>query len=166
MTGNSKSDEDLPWDALRFRNPLGFPMTTAPAMIVADGRFLGQQISPWVNAGEQTTLRVNKALSIRTVSSEHEVEGQRAGYEAYGKMYRKAKVQAEVLANNHRNERVTLVIRKRFSGELISAEGEPKTRLREEGAWSINPRNELIWTVDLAPGEEVRFVCTYTVLAS
>ncbi|NLS94427.1 MAG: DUF4139 domain-containing protein [Planctomycetaceae bacterium] len=163
---DSKSDEDLPWDALRFRNPLGFPMTTAPAMIVADGRFLGQQISQWVNAGEQTTLRVNKALSIRTLSSEHEVEGQRAGYEAYGRMYRKAKVQAEVLANNHRNERVTLVIRKRFSGELISAEGEPKTRLREEGAWSINPRNELIWTVDLAPGEEVRFVCTYTVLAS
>ena len=69
-----------------------------------------------------------------------------------------------MIANNHRNEPITLVIRKRFSGELLSAEGEPKTTLLEEGTWSVNRRNELVWTVELAPGEEKRFACRYTVL--
>ena len=57
-----------------------------------------------------------------------------------------------------------MVIRKRFSGELLSAEGEPKTALLEEGVWSINQRNELIWTVELAPGAEQRFTYSYSVL--
>ena len=57
------------------------------------------------------------------------------------------------------------MIRKQFSGELISAEGEPSSRLRGEGVWSINPRYELIWTVELAPGEEVKLPYSYTVLA-
>ncbi len=162
---NASRDEEMPWDALRFRNPLELPMTTAPAMVVADGRFLGQQISHWVNVGEQTTLRVTRALSVRTHSSEHEVQGKRTEYGAYGRIFRKATVEAQVLANNHRNERIKLVIRKQFSGELISAEGDPKSRLREEGVWSINPRNELIWTVELAPGEEAKFAYSYTMLA-
>ncbi|HEV3257376.1 MAG TPA: hypothetical protein VG013_10885, partial [Gemmataceae bacterium] len=60
------------WDALRFRNPLSFPMTTGPAMVVADGRFNGQRTSYWVNPGEETILHVNKALSVRTRSIEQE----------------------------------------------------------------------------------------------
>ena len=167
-TSNSKNKkaDDMPWDALRFRNPLEFPMTTAPAMMVANGRFLGQQPSYWVNVGEQTTLRVTKALSVRTRSTEHEIEGSREEHYAYGRRYRKAEVEASVLANNHRNERVKLVIRKRFSGELISAEGNPQKTLRQDGIWSINQRNELIWTVELDPGEEIHYQYTYSVLTS
>ncbi len=161
---NRDTDAEVAWDALRFRNPLDFPMTTAPAMIVANGRFLGQQVSHWTNVGEQMTLRVTKALSVRTHSSEHEVEGERSSYSYLGGTIRKTKMEGEVIANNHRNERITLVIRKRFSGKLLSAEGDPHKTLREEGVWSINPRNELIWTVKLTPGEEVRFAHTYTVL--
>jgi hypothetical protein len=161
---NRDTDPEVAWDALRFRNPFDFPMTTAPAMIVANGRFLGQQVSHWTNVGEQMTLRVTKALSVRTHSSEHEVEGERSSYSYLGGTIRKTKMEGEVIANNHRNERITLVIRKRFSGKLLSAEGDPHKTLREEGVWSINPRNELIWTVKLTPGEEVRFAHTYTVL--
>ncbi len=161
---NRDPGDEIPWDALRFRNPLEFPMTTAPAMIVANGRFLGQQTSFWVNVREQTTLHVTKALSVRTLSNEREVEGKRNAIYAYGRDFRRTEVEGEVIANNHRNEPITLVIRKRFSGELLSAEGEPKTTLLEEGAWSVNRRNELVWTVELAPGEEKRFACRYTVL--
>ena len=67
--------QDAVWDAVRFRNPLKFPMTTAPAMVVRDGRFNGQQLSCWVNSGEETTLHVTHALSIRTRSTETEVKG-------------------------------------------------------------------------------------------
>src|SRR5262249_30280771 len=60
--------EDTPWDALRFKNPFKFPMTTGPALVVSQGRFNGQRMTKWVNAGEETLLHVTKALSVRTRS--------------------------------------------------------------------------------------------------
>lgn len=156
--------EDSAWDAVRFRNPLDFPMTTAPAMIVADNRFNGQQTSYWVNAGEETTLHVTKALSVRTRGIEHEQEGQRDFVYVGGTQYRRSTVTGELQVNNHRNETIKLVIRRRFSGELIAADQAPAKTLLEEGVWSVNRRNQLTWTLSLGPGEEVKLDYRYTVL--
>src|SRR5262249_6947144 len=128
---------DSAWDALRFKNPLPFPMTTGPATVVANGRFNGQRMSFWVNTGEETMLRVNKALSVRTRSVEHE-EAVKEGAEDRsvihigGQRYRRSLVQGELGVSNHRKEPISLVIRRRFSGELQSADGSPTTKLREE----------------------------------
>src|SRR4029079_13809172 len=64
--------QDDVWDALKFRNPLPFPMTTAPAMVVTAGNFNGQRQVLWTNGGETATPRVNKALSLRTRCVEFE----------------------------------------------------------------------------------------------
>ena len=56
------------------------------------------------------------------------------------------------------------MIRRRFSGELVSADQSPKQTLLEEGVYSINKRNELLWTLTLKPGEETKLTYTYTVL--
>ena len=61
-------------------------------------------------------------------------------------------------------EAINLVIRRRFSGELLRADGEPKSTLREEGVYSVNKRNELLWTLTLKPGEERKLTYRYTVL--
>ncbi len=45
-----------------------------------------------------------------------------------------------------------------------SLEGEPECVLREEGVYSVNGRNELVWTLGLAPGEEIGLIYQYTVL--
>jgi len=66
--------------------------------------------------------------------------------------------------SNHRNEAINLVIRRRFSGELLRADGEPKSTLREEVVYSVNKRNELLWTLPLKPGEERKLTYRYTVL--
>ena len=81
-----------------------------------------------------------------------------------GREYRKSLVGGELTLSNHRKEAVKLVIRRRFSGELLTAEGAPRTMLREEGVWSVNRRNELVWTVTLQPGEEKRLTYQYSVL--
>ena len=151
-------------DAVRFRNPFKFAMTTAPAMITSGGRFNGQRMSYWVNAGEETTLHVTKALSVRTRSVEHEEKGERKIIYVGGNDFREVKVKGELSVSNHRNEVVSLVIRRRFSGELIEAEGEPKTELLEEGVYSVNKRNELLWTLPLKPGEEKTLSYRYSVL--
>jgi len=161
--------EDAAWDAVRFKNPFKFPMTTAAATVVSGNRFNGQQMSYWVNSGEETSLRVTKALSLRTRHVERE-EPQREGPGPreiiyYGGLpFRKTVVKGEVTVNNHRKDEMTLVIRRRFSGELLNADGEPKKTLREEGASYVNPRNELTWTFTLKPAEEKLLTYSYSLL--
>lgn len=156
--------QDETWDAVRFKNPLSFPMTTAPATIVSGDRFSGQQMSYWVNTGERTTLHITKALSVRTRSTERELDGNREIVYVGGNDFRKTQVEGTIQANNHRNEPVTLVIRRRFSGELLSAEGKPQKTLLPEGVWSVNKRNQLIWTVTLEPGQEISLRYRYELL--
>jgi hypothetical protein len=166
------TDDDVAWDALRFKNPLSFPMTTGPAMVVSGGRFNGQRTSYWTNAGEETVLRVEKALSVRTRAIEHEeprkADGSGGRDVVYigRRQYRNTTVTGDLTANNHRKEDITLLIRRRFSGELVSADGDPKTVLREEGVYSVNKRNELVWQFTLKPGEEKKLAYKYTVLVS
>ena len=155
---------DAPWDAVRFDNPLSFPMTTGPAMVTSDGRFRGQQQSAWVNVGERTTLPVNRALSVRTLSTEVEKADERNHLRIGGHNYREVSVRGELLICNHRGEPVTMVVRRQFSGEKTAASDAPVERKREEGVYSVNPRNELEWTVILQPGEQKTLTYEYKVL--
>jgi hypothetical protein len=161
---NPEDYQDSVWDALRFRNPLPFPMTTAAVMIVGDGQFHGQQMCYWTNKGETATVHVTKALSIRTRSVEHEVEGEREVVHPGGRRFQKTQVKGELTVSNHRDETVNLLIRRRFSGDLLEADGAPKCTLLEEGVWSVNKRNELSWTIDLKSGEEMTVTYKYQVL--
>jgi hypothetical protein len=43
-SGN-RDDEDVAWDAICFKNPFPFAMTTAPALITNQRAFAGQQVS-------------------------------------------------------------------------------------------------------------------------
>lgn len=161
--------QDDAWDALKFKNPLSFPMTTGPAAVVSGGQFNGQRTSFWVNSGEETVLRVEKALSVRTRATENELLPKEAGSAREfiwvgGRQYRRTTVEGELSVSNHRKETVPLVIRRRFSGELVSADADPKRQLREEGVYSVNKRQELVWSLSLKGGEEKKLKYSYTVL--
>ncbi|MBI3409803.1 MAG: DUF4139 domain-containing protein [Planctomycetes bacterium] len=166
----SEDEPEDPWDALRFKNPFDFPMTTGPALVTAKGQFNGQRTCYWVNAGEETCVRITKALSIRTRNVEQEVlakgNGEADIIYVGGNRYRRSTIAAEIAVSNHRSENVKMLIRRRFSGELKSADGDPKTFLREEGAYSVNKRNELTWTITLRPGEEQKLQYRYNVLVA
>ena len=168
ITGrNTQTDpehDDSPWDAIRFQNPLNFPMTTGPMTFTQAGRFQGEGLTRWANPGEETTLHITRALSIRTRASEVEVPGEREFTYVGGRRFRETLVDGELLVCNHRSEDVQVQIRRRFSGDLVSADGEPATRLREEGVYSINPRYEATWTLTLKPGEERTLKYRYNVL--
>jgi hypothetical protein len=81
-----------------------------------------------------------------------------------GRQYRRSTVEGEVAVGNHRKEEVKVLIRRRFSGDLLKAEGDPTSSLREEGVYSVNKRNQLLWTLTLKAGEERVLKYSYTVL--
>jgi hypothetical protein len=156
--------QDAAWDAISFKNPFDFPMTTATASIYAQGQFNGQSQSNWVNPGEKSVIYVTKALSIMTSFSEQEEPGERVMVKLAGNQYQKVTVTGNLAARNNRAQAITMLVRRQFSGDLVSATGSPESKLREEGIDSMNKRNELKWNFSLQSGEEKKITYSYTVL--
>lgn len=161
--GNEGSPEV--WDAIRFRNPLERALTTAPAMVVKDGLVRGQGMLYWAAPGEQTVLPFNKTLSVRAWVNEFEVDDAREEVRMYGRIFWRTTVNGVVTLINQRVEPVTAVVRLEFSGDLVEADAEPVTTLRSDGVWSLNPRRQMTWTIELEPGETREVPYSYTVLA-
>jgi hypothetical protein len=157
--------QDAAWDSIRFKNPFKFPMTTAAASIYNKGKFLGQTLSFWVNPGLETVLHITKALSLTTRNTEKEIKGEREKLYIAGRRFQKTKVEGQIYMKNHRGKTVRLLVRRKFSGELISAEGNPRCELLEIGVYSVNERNQLAWEFELGSGEEKTLKYTYSVLA-
>ncbi|MBC7980695.1 MAG: hypothetical protein H7Y36_09055 [Armatimonadetes bacterium] len=161
---NQQTAENPAWDAVRFTNPFKFPMTTAPAIVMEQGKFRGQSLSEWVNPGQETTIPITRALSIRHESNETEEEGERAIVFIAGNDFQKTIVKGLLTVENFRNKEVTMSIKCEFSGKLLEAELEPKSSLRADGVYSVNPRRKLEWTVKLPAGEEKLIQYRYEVL--
>jgi len=155
--------EGEPWDAITFRNPFDFPMTTAPAAMFDGVRFLGQSQSGWVNMGGRATIPLTRALSVSGAYSETEEDGGRGEIRIFGLRCREAIVEGSIELTNRRSEAVEAVIRRHFSGDLIEAQGEPAQRLLGVGARSLNPRQELVWRREVAAGETVKLSFRYKV---
>lgn len=156
--------DETPWDAIRFANPFKFPMTSAAALLVTAGQVQGQQMATWTNPGEQASIRITKALSISTRATEHEIPESRKNLQIAGNDFYQARVEGELTVRNFRARPAVLVIRRRFSGELLEAAGNPGKQLLEEGVYSINQRNELSWKVEIAAGAEQVLKYKYEVL--
>lgn len=158
------------WDAVRFRNPLSFPMTSAPVMVTTGEKFSGQSQVLWTDIDEEATVRVNKALRIRAVHVEYESQTEEQGrsdrelINIGDRRFRKVTVNGELRLGNHRDLEARLIINRQFTGDYVKGDASPKIDLREEGVWSINRRNELTWSIGLKPGEERIVTYQYTVL--
>lgn len=162
--GNNEVRDEMPWDAVRFANPFKFPMTTAAALVTEGGKFRGQNQTEWVNPGQRACLRVTRALSVQTESSEIEEEGQREIVWMAGNDYQRTRVKGRLVVRNFRGKEVTMTIRREFSGKLIEAGLNPESKLRAEGVFSVNPRRQLDWTIQLPAGGEKELTYRYEVL--
>lgn len=161
---NPNQFDESAWDAVVFENPFDFPMTTAAAMLVYQGKFQGQQLAHWTNPGDQISIRITKALSVSTRAVENEIPDTRKTLRIASDNFYKVQVQGELTVKNHRGKPAIVTIKRRFSGELLEADDEPSQQLLEAGIYSINTRNELRWRVELPAGEEKVIKYRYEVL--
>src|SRR5207249_2267676 len=151
-------------DAISFKNPFDFPMTTGAASIYNQGQFNGQSQSNWANAGETNVVYITKALSLKTSSVEHEQPGERETVKVGYNQYQKITMMGELTIHNYRPQEVLTVVHRQFSGDLLEASDSPENVLREEGVYSLNKRNELKWNFNLKAGEEKKLTYRYSVL--
>ena len=163
------------WDAVRFKNPFERAITSSPVEIVDGDKVLGQSETGWVNPGESTVVKITKALTVVGKAVEYEAAGvpkadsslKRINEERIvlaGYTYRKPEVIGELTLKNYRQSNARVLVNLEFSGELISADGNPKRSMPERGIYSVNQRNRLEWEVELKPGEELKLNYKYSVL--
>jgi hypothetical protein len=136
---NEMLPDEMAWDAVRFSNPFKFPMTTAAAVITENGKFRGQNKTEWVNPGQRACLRITRALSVQTESSEIEEEGQREIVSDRGQRLPAHHRQRTVGGQELPGQRITMTIRREFSGKLIEAEASPKASCAPKGFSASTP---------------------------
>lgn len=163
-------DTDHPWDMLRFRNPLPFPMTTAPATIISNQQFFGQNVSFWANPKEMTQIPVTKSMSVRVNSTEFERMGQAnqsaqpKTVERYGHRYREAIIDVALTMVNRRAEPVKMIVKRGFSGELEKEINGATVRVLNEDLGAVNRKHEIQWEFELPSGETKKLTYAYVVL--
>jgi len=151
------------WEALRFKNPFAFPMTTGPAMVVSQGEFLGSRTSNWVSVGGEAMVYVTRALSVQVGVSEEEV-GERTEFSLARRHYTQSTLEGTLQMRNLRSEALTLIVRKEVSGALLDVEGTPQQVVGSAGPGQLNPSTKLTWTLEIPPGDVKRLTYQYTFL--
>ena len=165
-----KPQDAEPWDMLRFCNPLPFPMTTAPATIVSNRQFFGQNASFWAGPKEMTKIPITKSMSVRVNSTEFERMGesnrpaQPKTVARYGYQYREATIDVELTIVNRRAESVKMLVKRCFSGELEKEIDGATIHLLNEDLSSVNRKHEIQWEFDLPNGETKKLTYSYVVL--
>lgn len=154
--------QEIVWHAVRLKNTTEHPWTTAPGQTTRGGRLLGQDTLHYTTPGTSTDLKITQALAIRAQQNEQETDRQRNATKFYGYNYDKVTIKGELAVTNHKTEAVTVSIKKLLSGEVIEADADPKVSKLATGLRRVNPRSELLWEVDVEPGEDGRQTVAYT----
>jgi len=159
--GADLGQDDI-WDAVRFRNPFPFPMTTGPAMVESGGRFLGSKTVYWAAPGAEMVAYVGKALSIGVTYVEEEVS--RGETLAYNRRIVETVIKGTMTIHNPRTEAVAMVIKEDLSGALVRADGNPVSVVGSAGPGQRNPSTKLTWEIALTAGEARTLTLEYKFL--
>jgi len=151
------------FDVLKFLNPLEFPMTTAPAMVTENTRFLGQSQTGWVNPGQVASVKITKVMNVAVTYSEKAVDiTPQETREFRGSRHIKREVTGTIEIANRRNEDVTLHLNGLFLGDPKEVEpvATKKTLLARD--YYPNDMSDLFWELTLKPGESKTITITGT----
>lgn len=161
---------------LRNSNDRGMPITTAPALIVKDGRTLAQGLLRYAPAGARADLEVGAAVDL-TVTTEENETGREPNALTWGSN-RFGRIDIGFLGciTNRKGHPVTVEVTKLALGHSdgVGAGGESDavSLLGESAFWSaswwrhyswpwwwhgVNAATRYTWTLEIEPGESAEF---------
>lgn len=158
---NPREAAEEVWQTLTFKNPAGMPLTTGVATTFRDNDILGQDMMTYTSTGAEAQVKITKALDIHAERFEEETERVRAAQRVSGTDYDLVTVKGTLRVQNRKADTVSMRIRRTIDGELVSAEGNPKTLRMASGLRQLNPRTSLEWAPTVEPGKTVTLTYTY-----
>jgi len=158
--------EDKPgdvWHSLKFVNTSKQPLTTGPATIFKNGEILGQDSLMYTSVGADAVVKMTKALDVRADDFEEEIAREVLTETVRGSWYDVVTLKGTLSVVNRKSEAIEIKITKELTGEMVSADDNPKTRTITRGLRAVNPRQMLEWTIPLKAGEKRTITYTYKV---
>ncbi|MDP2876708.1 MAG: hypothetical protein Q8O00_11025, partial [Holophaga sp.] len=164
-SGQSPAKEEV-WHDLKFKNTANVPWSTGPAMTLQEGKILGQDTLYFTAQGSEALLRITRAMDVVAEQKEVEVSRQRETPTPYSGRWDLVTVKGELQVANRKGEPVTLLIKKRLSGELGTCSLQPAVETLAEGLKKVNPQKRLTWEVPVEAKGKLKISYTYKVLVS
>jgi hypothetical protein len=153
---------DKVWHSIRLENPTKLPWTTAPALVIADGRPVAQEILQYTPANGETTLRLTVANSIVVDRHESEAARQRESVRRFDNTWDAVTVEGTIDIRNFKDKAVVLAITRDIEGEAIRAREHRVTRIATTPR-AMNPIERLEWEISLGAGEQKTIKYQYKV---
>jgi hypothetical protein len=158
---------------VRLSNPGPHPLTTAPALILSQGRLIAQSMMTYTPPGGAVDLDVTAAVDVLVRKHEKEVRRTPNAVHWDGDDYFKVDLNGTIALTNRRKEPVEVEVVRRILGNADAASGDgriEKENVLEDQAggrprwwgwyswpswWShFNGIARINWKVALAPGQE------------
>jgi hypothetical protein len=111
---------------IRLTNSSSYPITTAPTLLVRDGRVLGQGMSTYTSPGASLDLTVNTAVDFQVKLKEHETKRTPDAMHENGSSYSRIDLSGTVEITSHRSQSSELEIKRIVLGSPDAADHEAK----------------------------------------
>jgi len=159
---------------VRLRNKSGYPLTTAPALIMRETSVVAQGMMTYTAAGAASDLALTTAVDVQVQRSENEVKQTPNALEQDRTFYARIDMEGKVTLINHRKTAAKVEVNRYVLGTADTASGGGKlTRLNvfddaEAGvswppwwhwygwpSWwhQFNGTARMTWNLDIAPGK-------------
>jgi hypothetical protein len=162
---------------IRFTNDSKHPITTAPALILRDGRIIAQGMMTYTSVGTESDLELTTAIDISVDIVDRETERIPNAEEWNGSTYSRNNLSGQISLSNNKKTRVYLEVKRSVLGNIdsVSDDGEIEHLGWHEGGWlaadgfpfwwnwhswpywwyHFNPAGQVTWELELEPGEKI-----------
>jgi hypothetical protein len=147
---NEKPDQV--WHSISVANRGTTPWTTAPALVVSNGKPLAQDTLPYTASGSRAEVKLTLATDVAVEHAEVEVERKPRDLQRSGIVYDAVTVEGTLTMRNFKREAITLDVTKDIEGQsTLRDAGGQATRLALRPK-AVNPSERLEWQVPLPAG--------------
>jgi hypothetical protein len=158
---------------IRLNNSQQAPITTAPALLLLNGRVVAQGMTRYTNPGGSCEVALTKAIGIVVKSKDKELKRTPMGLSLHGRWYQRVDSQSTIALTNHGSRAVKLEMRRKILGTIDKvSDGGENARMHLWDDWGEFPRwwgwyswgywtyhlnsvDQATWKATLPPGESL-----------
>lgn len=148
----ANKNADQVWHSISLSNRGTTPWTTAPALVVSNGKPLAQDTMPYTASGSSAEVKLTIATDVAVERAEFEVDRKPRDLQRFGYTYDAVIVEGTLTITNFKREAITVDVTKDIEGQSTLREPEGKaTRLALQPK-AMNPSERLEWQLPVAAG--------------
>lgn len=165
-----RTERNEVWHQIALQNRTPVPWTTGPAMVLDQGRPVGQDLLTFTPPNAEVFLPVTAAVSVRGTVDEIEEGRERRAEKWQGSYFSRLTNRATFKVTNALKAPIHLVLKAGVGGRAIKATKPGQIAVRghdpSDGVEGLNPHSEVTFALDLRPGEEREVQLTYLLFVS